>query len=186
MSSYFEHDGKIAFHPGYYVKEIADESGLTHVDFANRLNMTPKDFSLLIRGELSLSENIAQKLSEITGTSVTYWLNLQDAYNSFTHELPQRMLLKEDIAHIMENMKQVHNEAYNLYSPIVDDACRTILPEVELERLFDKLLDFASDEKILLLYKKLCRRYFEIYPVCVSEYIYAYREMWEDEKNEEK
>ena len=185
MSNHFGHDGKIAFHPGYYVKEIADESGLTYVDFAKRLNMTPKDFSLLIRGELSLSENMARKLSEITGTSVTYWLNLQDAYNSLTSELQQSMFLKEDIAHIIENMRQVHNEAYNLYSPMVDNACRAVISEIELERLFDKLLDFTSDEKILLLYKKLCKRYFEIYPVCVSEYIHAYREMWEDEDSEE-
>ena len=184
MSNHFEHDGKIAFHLGYYVKEIADESGFTYVDFTKRLNMTQEDFSLLIRGELSLSEYMARKLSEITGTSVMYWLNLQDAYNSITSELQQRMFLKEDIAHIIENMRQVHNETYNLYSPMVDSACKAVLSEIELERLFDKLIDFTSDEKILLLYKKLCRRYFEIHPICVSEYIYAYREMWEDEDNE--
>ena len=133
MSNHLGHDGKIAFHPGYYVKEIADDSGLTYVDFAKRLNMTPKDFSLLIRRELSLSENMARKLSEITGTSVTYWLNLQDAYNSLTSELQQRMFLKEDIAHIIENMRQVHNEAYNLYSPMVDNACRAVISEIELD-----------------------------------------------------
>lgn len=87
MSNHFGHDGKIAFHPGYYVKEIADESGLTYVDFAKRLNMTPKDLSLLIKGEQSLSTDMAMKLSRMTRTSETYWLNLQSAYDAVVAEL---------------------------------------------------------------------------------------------------
>ena len=27
MSNYIEYDDRIAFHPGYYIKEIIDESG---------------------------------------------------------------------------------------------------------------------------------------------------------------
>ena len=37
MSNYIEFENKIAFHPGYYIKEIVDESGLTQEDFAKRL-----------------------------------------------------------------------------------------------------------------------------------------------------
>ena len=48
MSNYIEHNDKIAFHPGYYIKEIVDESGLTQEDFAKRLDTTPKNLSLLI------------------------------------------------------------------------------------------------------------------------------------------
>lgn len=29
MNNYIEYNDKIAFHPGYYIKEIVDESGLT-------------------------------------------------------------------------------------------------------------------------------------------------------------
>lgn len=29
MSNYIEYNDKIAFHPGYYIKEIVEESGLT-------------------------------------------------------------------------------------------------------------------------------------------------------------
>ena len=72
MSNYMEFDDKIAFHPGYYIKEIVDDSGLTQQDFAKRLGMTPKNLSLLIRGEQSLSVDIAMKLSGMIGTSVSY------------------------------------------------------------------------------------------------------------------
>lgn len=86
MSNYIEYDDKIAFHPGYYIKEIVEESGLTQEDFAKRLDTTPKNLSLLIRGEQNLSIDIAMKLSRMTGTSVSYWLNLQKAYDALMAE----------------------------------------------------------------------------------------------------
>ena len=52
MGNYIEYDDKMAFHPGYYIKEIVEESGLTQEDFAKRLDTTPKNLSLLIRGEI--------------------------------------------------------------------------------------------------------------------------------------
>ena len=50
MSNYIEYNGKIAFHPGYYIKEIIQESGLSQKDFAYRLDTTPKNLSILVRG----------------------------------------------------------------------------------------------------------------------------------------
>lgn len=34
MGNYIEYNDTIAFHPGYYIKELVDESGLTQEDFA--------------------------------------------------------------------------------------------------------------------------------------------------------
>lgn len=82
MSNYIEYNDTIAFHPGYYIKEIVEESGLTQADFAKRLDTTPKNLSLLIRGEQNLSIDIAMKLSRMIGTSVSYWLNLQNSYDT--------------------------------------------------------------------------------------------------------
>ncbi|HAV90653.1 MAG TPA: addiction module antidote protein, HigA family [Eubacterium sp.] len=98
MSNYIEYNDTIAFHPGYYIKEIIDESGLTQEDFAKRLDTTPKNISLLVRGEQNLSIDIAMKLSRMIGTSVSYWLNLQNAYDALVaeHKLEDE-LLKERI-----------------------------------------------------------------------------------------
>lgn len=82
MSNYIEYNDKIAFHPGYYIKEIVDESGLTQEDFAKRLDTTPKNLSIIIRGEQSLSREMAMKLSRMLGTSVEYWLNIQNKFDS--------------------------------------------------------------------------------------------------------
>lgn len=48
-------------------------------------------------------------------------------------------------------------------------------------KLLDYLLDFACDEKMLGLYQRVCRKYLDVYPGCIRDYIEAYREMWEDE-----
>ena len=86
MSNYIEYNDKIAFHPGYYIKEIIEESGLSQKDFAKRLDTTPKNLSILVRGEQSLSIDIAMKLSRMLGTNVDYWLNLQKSYDALIAE----------------------------------------------------------------------------------------------------
>ncbi len=86
MSNYIEYNDKIAFHPGYYIKEIVDESGLTQEDFAKRLDTTPKNLSIIIRGEQSLSREMAMKLSRMLGMSVEYWLNIQKKYDAMIVE----------------------------------------------------------------------------------------------------
>lgn len=96
MSNYIEYNDRIAFHPGYYIKEIVEESGLTQEDFAKRLNTTPKNLSILIRGEQSLSIDIATKLSRMLGTTIAYWLNLQQAYDTMVAEfISDEELVKE-------------------------------------------------------------------------------------------
>ena len=96
MSNYIEYQNKIAFHPGYYIKEIIDESRLTQQDFAHRLDTTPKNLSLLIRGEQRLSIDIAIKLSKMLGTSVNYWLNLQNEYDTLIAEFKSEKEAEEE------------------------------------------------------------------------------------------
>jgi len=86
MSNYIEYKDKIAFHPGYYIKELVECSGITQEDYAKRLDTTPKNLSMLIRGEQSLSIDIAVKLARLVGTTVNYWLNLQNSYNALIAE----------------------------------------------------------------------------------------------------
>jgi hypothetical protein len=70
---------------------------------------------------------------------------------------------------------------YEVYLPLAEDVCSRTVSEAELSHLLDYLLDFACDEKILGLYKKVCRKYLYVYPRCIKFYIEAYWEMWEDE-----
>ncbi|MBO6046247.1 MAG: HigA family addiction module antidote protein [Erysipelotrichaceae bacterium] len=96
MSNYIEYEDMIAFHPGYYIKELVEDSGLTQEDFAKRLGTTPKNLSVIINGEQRLSIEIATKLSRMFGTSVMFWLNLQNTYDEKMAEyLSHEELVKE-------------------------------------------------------------------------------------------
>lgn len=86
MSNYIKYNNKIAFHPGYYLEEIVEESGLTLADFARKLDTTPKNLSVLINGEQSLSIEMATKLSKMLGTTVKFWLDLQQSYDLIKRE----------------------------------------------------------------------------------------------------
>lgn len=94
MSNYVEYNDKIAFHPGYYLKEIVDQSGLTQEDFAKRLGTTPKNLSILIRGEQSLSIKMAYRLARMLGTTIGFWLGLQQAYDEKVAEFISEKELK--------------------------------------------------------------------------------------------
>lgn len=89
--------------------------------------------------------------------------------------------MEESIFQMAEQINQLHKKAYDIYLPLVDDVCRREVSEKELSYLLDYLLNFACDEKMLELYKQVCRRYFYNYPSCIKSYIDVYRGMWEDE-----
>lgn len=96
MSNIIRYKDRIAFHPGYYIKELVDDSGLTQEDFAKRLDTTPKNLSLLIRGEQSLSLDLAMKLSRMLGTSTEYWLNLQTKFDTMVIEFKSDQELAQE------------------------------------------------------------------------------------------
>ena len=87
MSNFIEYKDRMAFHPGYYIQELFEESGLTQKDFANRLGTTPKHLNVLMSGEQNLSIDIVVKLATMLGTSEEYWFNLQTAWNEILAEI---------------------------------------------------------------------------------------------------
>ncbi|GAP02371.1 DNA-binding protein [Fructobacillus pseudoficulneus] len=91
MSKSVEYQDLIAFHPGTYVEEIVEELNITQAEFAERLGTTAKSVSKLISGEDRLSNELANKLSKLTGISVMTWLNLQGRYDGKVIEINNQM-----------------------------------------------------------------------------------------------
>ena len=119
----------------------------------------------------------------ITEVKRSLGLTMYDALNA-TEEVKQ--LRKhppkdENIYRMAEQIVQLHQKAYEAYLPLVEDVCSRTVSEDELSHLLDYLLEFACDEKMLELYKMVCRKYLDVYPGCIKDYIEAYREMWKDE-----
>ncbi|MBM6985599.1 MAG: HigA family addiction module antidote protein [Acidaminococcaceae bacterium] len=76
-----EYNGLIAFHPGYYVKDTIEAMEITHSEFAKRLGTTGNTVSRLVNGEIPLSHDLALKLSNMLGTGIEVWLNLQTEFD---------------------------------------------------------------------------------------------------------
>ena len=89
--------------------------------------------------------------------------------------------LTRDIKGIVETLRSLYDMAYNAYLPLVDDICSREASESEVEHLLDYLLDFAGEERMLLLYKRICRKYFYQYPVMVANHIYMWRDMYDED-----
>ena len=75
-----EYKNQIAFHPGYYIKEILEYEGTSQAELASRLQISEKDMSELLHGKTDLSDEMAMNLSIVFGTSVSLWLNLNQKY----------------------------------------------------------------------------------------------------------
>lgn len=142
MSNYIEYDGKIAFHPGYYIKELVEDSGLTQEEFAKRLDTTPKNLSILIRGEQKLSPEIAIKLSRMLGTSIGYWLNLQTAYDEAIANIESERMLEEERKILSVIGYSYFKDHFNL-----PDIPRKIDQQVEKVRRFLKVATLVVFEK---------------------------------------
>ena len=76
-----EYKDLIAFHPGQYLGELIEDYEMTQKEFAENLGVSPKTISKLVKGEESISNEIAQKLQKFTNISMKTWLNLQNAYD---------------------------------------------------------------------------------------------------------
>lgn len=48
-----------------------------------------------------------------------------------------------------------------------------------IEHCLDALLEYAFDDKILVLFKQLCRYYWHLDPTATAQQIGFYREMWD-------
>lgn len=88
--------------------------------------------------------------------------------------------LLTDMHGFVQQLDELNQQALRQYTPLVESIINTGTKDDKIiERTLDGLLDFAGNEKILLLYKKLCRYYYYINPVATVSYIKLYKEMWE-------
>ena len=61
--------------------------GVTQAEFAVRMGTTSKTLSQLVNGQANISNDLAQKLSTMLGTSIDFWLNLQTAFDEKVIEI---------------------------------------------------------------------------------------------------
>ena len=73
------------------------------------------------------------------------------------------------------------------YAPIVQNIIQRRSRDVqEIEQALDRVLDCACIPEGLELFKHLCRYYYSINPTATAHYVFAYREMWDNEADDEE
>ena len=88
---------------------------------------------------------------------------------------------KEFVKEIASHLRTLNDMAVREYTPLVDDICSRVASRNEVERMLDYLFDFAGNDKILLLYRRVCRHYFQVYPESIAWYIMEYRKEYDRE-----
>lgn len=87
------------------------------------------------------------------------------------------------ILDLVGSVRKLGHRAALQYRPVVDDIVRSGSRDAQhIERTLDGLLDFCGHEPVVLMYRELCRHYWQIDPAATAFYINAYREWWDGEK----
>ena len=91
------------------------------------------------------------------------------------------------ILDLVDSMRDLEKRAALQYRPVVDDILRTGSRDAHhIEHTLDGLLDFCGHEPVVLMYRQLCRYYWQLDQTATAFYITAYRERWDsDEKGDQ-
>jgi hypothetical protein len=88
---------------------------------------------------------------------------------------------------LAESLQQHTLEAFEIYKAAIDRIySNKVQDEKEIEYVLDHLVSYCHDDKMLMLYKKLCRYYYEINPTATFEHINIYLDMWDMEETDEE
>jgi hypothetical protein len=89
--------------------------------------------------------------------------------------------LAKELEPLFQQLNGLNNQAVAAYAPLVDDICSRKATEKEVGWLLTWMLDFAGNERMLILYKRVCRAYWQSYPETVAYYIMEYRKWYDPE-----
>ena len=88
---------------------------------------------------------------------------------------------KNGFLEMAKALSELQDRAVEAFRPLVDDICNRKATEDEVDNLLTWMFDFVRNEKMLLLFKKVCRTYLYTYPEVVGFYIMEYRKEYDRE-----
>ena len=96
---------------------------------------------------------------------------------------------KEEIKDLGNKIVAIQNEAVLqtllIWKPKAENIIITKSKDInDIEQPLDALCEDAFNDKVLIVFKKLCRYYYDIDPQATAEQIQFYREIWDNENTE--
>jgi hypothetical protein len=87
-----------------------------------------------------------------------------------------------EIRELAKRLVELHQAVAAACAPVVEDIIRSKNRDAQhIERTLDALLDACGHDAALMLYRRLCRHYWDIDPRATAQYIQFYREMWDED-----
>lgn len=94
--------------------------------------------------------------------------------------------IKEIAKLIIELQQQAVVHTLSIWKPEVERIINSKTKDSKvIEQALDALCEVAFDDEVLLVFKKLCRYYYDIDQLATVDYIQFYREMWDNEDETE-
>ena len=92
--------------------------------------------------------------------------------------------MDDEIKKIVCMITELDDLAYATYKPLVEEICAIKASESEVEYLLDYMVGICSSDRMLELFKCVCRKYIYLYPEMVTSEIYTYKNMYEEVGND--
>lgn len=89
---------QIAFHPGETLSEKLEELGMGPKEFAVRTGKPEKTIIAIIKGESSITADMAVKFEHVLKIPARFWLNMQCNYDEFLAREKRKTILTESIS----------------------------------------------------------------------------------------
>ena len=94
----------MAIPPGYTIRELLEDRHITQKEFAWRMGLSEKHICHLLKGEVSLTPDVAFNLELVLGVDASYWNRLEDAYREDIAKISAENEMDED----KEILKSIH------------------------------------------------------------------------------
>ena len=92
-------------------------------------------------------------------------------------------IMCQSLAGIAHRLHALHRQAVREYTPVVESILLSHSRDAShIEHTLDGLLSFCGYEPALVLYKRLCRCYWQADPVATAYHVNAYREIWDSDE----
>jgi hypothetical protein len=110
-------------------------------------------------------------------------MNPQDSTHPASLDTNTYADLLKALSTAMASLQTLHQQAIEALEPTVQDMVRSGCRDAQrIEHTLDQLLNHACTPEGLTLFKTLCRHFWTIDPQATASYIQAYREMWDDDE----
>ena len=89
---------RVVYHPGVTLAEKLEELGMSAKEFSVRTKKPEKTINAVLKGNSSLTPDMAVAFESVTGIPANFWMQKQQKYNEYVARQKREKLLEESIA----------------------------------------------------------------------------------------